>query len=338
MDTTMISIIVPVYNVEPYLRKCLDSVVNQTYRDLEILVIDDGSTDGSGAICDEYAEEDERVKVFHTENRGLSCARNMGLNNANGEWIGFVDSDDWIEPDMYEVLIDRALETGADVAECGVFKEYPNRTEEYKRNNTKMTGIDAIHALIITQELSDGVWSKLWSRDCYEGIRFPEGRIYEDIAVTYRLFEVAEYVCAVDRIEYHYCVRDGSITKKWDLKNLIDYYLAHRERFDYLEKTVDSTVRTELLRQCALAIGKTWAEYSNYSHKEWSVYPNIVNEMNDFILTFVPLFGYSEWRWDFRIGTFFPHFNNSFSFWTAGIAYRLHRVIKQINGIVSISR
>lgn len=92
----MISIIVPVYNVEPYLRKCLDSILDQTYRDLEILIIDDGSTDGSGAICDEYAGKDDRIKVFHTENKGLSAARNLGLDNATADWIGFVDSDDWI--------------------------------------------------------------------------------------------------------------------------------------------------------------------------------------------------------------------------------------------------
>ena len=125
----MISVIIPVYNVEPYLRKCLDSVVNQTYRNLEILVIDDGSTDGSGAICDEYAS-DRRMRIFHTENRGLSCARNLGLDEAKGEWIGFVDSDDWIEPDMYEALLKKAEETGADIVECGVFREYPGRTVE----------------------------------------------------------------------------------------------------------------------------------------------------------------------------------------------------------------
>ena len=128
MDSTMISVIVPVYNVEPYLRKCLDSIVNQTYRDFEILIIDDGSTDGSGRICDEYAEKDSRIKVFHTENRGLSCARNLGLAEAKGEWIGFVDSDDWIEPDMYEVLIRRAEETGADVVECSHYKELDGKT------------------------------------------------------------------------------------------------------------------------------------------------------------------------------------------------------------------
>ena len=124
----MISIIVPVYNVESYLRKCLDSILAQTYRDLEILVVDDGSTDGSGAICDEYAGKDDRIKVFHTENKGLSCARNLGLDSANGDWIGFVDSDDWIELDMYEVLLRKAEKTGADVVECGVYEEHSDET------------------------------------------------------------------------------------------------------------------------------------------------------------------------------------------------------------------
>ncbi len=334
----MISVIVPVYNEELYLRECLDSIVGQTNRDLEILVIDDGSTDGSGQICDEYAELDSRIKVFHTENRGLSCARNLGLDNANGEWIGFVDSDDWIEPDMYEVLLKKALETGADVVECGVFKEYPDRIEEYQRNSNKKTGIEAIYALIITQELSDGVWSKLWSSHCFEGIRFPNGRIYEDIAVTYRLFEIAEYVCTVDRIEYHYCLRDGSITKRRDLKNLIDYYIAQRERFEYLINSVDSTTSRELLRRCAVSIGRTWAGHNDYSRKEWGAYQNIINEMNDFTISFIPLFGYREWHWDLRIGTFFPHFNNTVSFRLAWITYNLHRIIKNMDGIVSFLR
>ena len=103
----MISIIVPVYRVEPYLRQCIESILGQTYRDIEVLLIDDGSPDHSREICDEYAEKDGRVRVFHTENRGLSAARNLGLQEAKGEYIGFVDSDDWIEPEMYEVLLGR---------------------------------------------------------------------------------------------------------------------------------------------------------------------------------------------------------------------------------------
>lgn len=143
----MISVIIPVYNVEPYLRKCLDSVVNQTYKELEIFIIDDGSTDGSGAICDEYVKADKRIRVFHTENRGLSCARNLGLDEVKGEWIGFVDSDDWIEPDMYEVLLTRAKETGADVVECSFIRLYPEKTIVRQKEELIISGKNAIHAL-----------------------------------------------------------------------------------------------------------------------------------------------------------------------------------------------
>lgn len=109
----MISVIVPVYKVAPYLRQCVDSIINQSFDDLEILLIDDGSPDQCGEICDEYAAKDSRVRVFHTENKGLSAARNLGLQKATGEYIGFIDSDDWIEPDMYEVLLRKDTPAGS---------------------------------------------------------------------------------------------------------------------------------------------------------------------------------------------------------------------------------
>lgn len=132
----MISIIVPVYKVEPYLRQCVDSILNQTYRDLEILLIDDGSPDCCGKICDEYEKKDKRVRVFHTENRGLSIARNLGLKETQGDYIGFVDSDDWIEPDMYEVLLKCLEETGADICVCGYSYENGIRTTNTTYENT----------------------------------------------------------------------------------------------------------------------------------------------------------------------------------------------------------
>ena len=189
----MLSVIIPVYNVEPYLEKCLDSVLKQTYKDMEILIIDDGSTDRSGAISDEYAAKDSRIRVFHTENRGLSAARNLGLDNAVGGYIGFVDSDDWIEPDMYEVLLKKAEETGADIVECGVFKEYPDKTVEHQRPDRVMYKIEAIRALV-NRELSNSVWNKVWVKSCYFNIRFPEGRLYEDVAITYRIFDCVDAI------------------------------------------------------------------------------------------------------------------------------------------------
>ena len=152
----MISVIVPVYNVEPYLASCLDSIISQTYRELEILLIDDGSQDEIGKICDRYAASDERIRVFHTENKGLSAARNFGLDRAEGEYIAFVDSDDRIEPDMYDTLLVALIETGADAAACGHFQESANGTVERSPKAAVLTGEQAVIALI-KNELANAV-------------------------------------------------------------------------------------------------------------------------------------------------------------------------------------
>ena len=119
----LISVIVPVYNVEPYLRQCIDSILGQTYKDLQVLLIDDGSPDGSGDICDEYAQKDHRIEVFHTENRGLSAARNLGISEAKGDMISFIDPDDWIEYRLFEVLYTVLERTGADISACSFAEE-----------------------------------------------------------------------------------------------------------------------------------------------------------------------------------------------------------------------
>ena len=128
MDEKLISVIVPVYNVERYLRQCIESITNQSYKNLQIILIDDGSKDNSGKICDEYAEKDKRVEVIHKENTGVSAARNTGLDNAKGEWITFVDADDWVEKNFCEILIKKATENESDCIACGYNKVYCNNT------------------------------------------------------------------------------------------------------------------------------------------------------------------------------------------------------------------
>ena len=171
----MISVIVPVYNVEPYLRKCLDSIVAQTYTDLEILVIDDGSTDRCGAICDSYAERDPRIRVFYTENRGLSAARNLGLDHATGEYIGFVDSDDWIEPDMYEVLLKKAVQTDADIVTCRFFQEYRDRTEEFPgpENEFATEGDEILRTYLFNKRICQDAWNNLYKAELFRSVRYP---------------------------------------------------------------------------------------------------------------------------------------------------------------------
>lgn len=322
----MISVIIPVYNVEPYLRKCLDSVVNQTYRNLEILVIDDGSTDGSGAICDEYAS-DRRMRIFHTENRGLSCARNLGLDEAKGEWIGFVDSDDWIEPDMYEALLKRAEETGADIVECGVFREYPGRTVERKKKERKVSGERAVQELLV-RELSNAVWNKLWKRRCFETIRFPEERIFEEYSVTYQVFAASDTVSTTGTSKYHYLQRKDSLSRIHDMNNLIGYWRSNKERYEFLEKHDKKSSMKEQLRYCATAVARTWAYYYDCSLDERNTYNDTVLEMNAFTKQHIPLFGERDWRLSLRVGVWFPHYNNKLSF---RMSWLINRVFKKIN-------
>ena len=323
----MISVIVPVYNVEPYLRKCLDSVINQTYKDMEILIVDDGSTDGSGDICDEY-KADKRVRVFHTENRGLSCARNVGLDNAKGDWIGFVDSDDWIEPEMYELLIKGAEETGADIVECGIFMEFKARTIQYPAIQTTVCETEAIEALI-RYKIRNQVWNKIWKAECFADIRFPEGRNYEDISTVYKIVQKAK-VTGINGEYYHWRQRASSITHRYNKKDLEDGWIAYKKRYDDLHDCVSSEAEAMLLRQCADAIIRVWAR--NLKSK-CSV--ERVKEMNEFARKHYPVLGFQEWPLKIRVFFFLTRFNNRVSF---TVAYILCRIYRAVNSIIKNNR
>ena len=156
-----ISIIVPVYRTEKYLRECIDSILNQTYRNLEVLLIDDGSPDKSGEICEAYASKDNRIRVFHTINKGLSSARNLGLMNAEGEFIGFVDSDDWIEPNMYEALFKAIQKTDSDICMCRLWDE-TNASSDPHVSEVIFKGNKSLEALI-TGDITNHVWNKLYA-------------------------------------------------------------------------------------------------------------------------------------------------------------------------------
>ena len=300
------------------MRKCLDSIVGQTYRNLEILVIDDGSTDGSGTICDEYAEKDERIRVFHTENRGLSAARNLGLDNASGDWIGFVDSDDWIEPDMYEVLLKRAEETGADVVESGYFIDYVGKTEKYSVGQRIISGSESVEALI-RGEIKTRVWNKVYRSSLFIKMRFPDGRCFEDIATTHRVVRNS-VVTGVPEFFYHYIQRENSISQSHDKQNLIDYWLSHKQRYEDLKGTVSKETVTLLLKECASAISRTWVWYLKSDP-----FPEYINEMSDFSRGNYPVLGMNGWPLYLRICTFLARYNNKVS---CAIAYYLNQLYR----------
>ncbi len=192
----LISVIVPVFNVYRYLRQSLESVLGQTYGNLQVLVVDDGSTDGGGVICDECAARDGRVTVHHTDNRGLSEARNLGLARATGEYVAFLDSDDWLEERAYETLVGEALATGADVVACRFFQEYANGTGESggPLERRVIEGGEILRTYLTGNGIdyvSHDAWNKLYRADLFDGVRYPTGMIFEDIATTYKLLRRA---------------------------------------------------------------------------------------------------------------------------------------------------
>ncbi len=212
----LVSVIVAVYNIEEYLPRCVDSILAQTYRNLEIILVDDGSKDQSGNICDSYAEKDRRIKVIHKKNGGLSDARNAGMNAATGEYIGFVDGDDWIEPDMYRAMYFACEKEKAQAAVCR-YKQITKSgiIDGSAGNSVSLSRDEALEIYVCGDErylIYNSVWSKLFARDLVEGMRFPVGKNSEDIMFTTRAFCRMERLVYLDEAYYNYVLdREGSI-------------------------------------------------------------------------------------------------------------------------------
>ena len=238
MKEPLISVIVPVYKVEKYLNRCVKSIIDQTYENLEIILVDDGSPDCCPALCDAWKEKDNRIKVIHKSNGGLSDARNAGMEVANGELMGFVDSDDWIAPDMYQCLHEAMKADNSDIAACGVEMVWEDGTSS--RTLTKMGSCvlnrkEAMEALIEESWLKQPVWYKLYKTNLIRKILFPVEKYHEDAFWSYQVIGAAERVSVTDHVGYYYWQRNGSIMgEKYSLKRL-DAIEALEQRQDYLE-------------------------------------------------------------------------------------------------------
>lgn len=213
----MITIVVPVYNVEVYLKECVDSLLAQTYGDFEIILVNDGSTDSSPAMCDAYAAQDSRIRVIHQENKGLSGARNTAIEAARGEYLIFVDSDDYLPLDTLEILHSIAQETGADyVAGYSLAKRENGKVELILlRDEVKgvevYTGKDKMYNYVRTPKMTASACGKLYTRELFREIRFPAGKLYEDVHTTYRLVHEAKCMALTEKATYVYRKREGSI-------------------------------------------------------------------------------------------------------------------------------
>ena len=234
-----ISIVVPVYNVEEYLLRCLKSLVHQTYNNIEIILVDDGSTDNSGKICDEFGDRYPQIKTVHKHNGGLSDARNLGIQLAQGSYIGFVDSDDWIAIDMYEKLYMELRESNADIAVCERDLVIDDRIVHTKCLNSVqiMDSHDALKILAVDKKYKSHAWNKLYKRELFSNIEFPVGKYYEDILIMYKLFEKAKRIVFIDHAYYYYYQRKNSIVGSKNLDSLDDYIEACKYRYFELKNT-----------------------------------------------------------------------------------------------------
>lgn len=233
----LISLIIPVYKVEQYLDRCLQSVVEQSYENLEIILVDDGSPDGCPALCDAWAEKDKRIRVIHKANGGLSDARNAGLAVAAGEYLAFIDSDDWLSPEMLMRLYDALQRDDSDIAACAVEMFWEDDTPPRcltARTNCVLDTEQAEAALLAESTLKQPVWYKLYRRACIEGIPFETGRQHEDVFWSYQVFGNARRVSVIDYVGYHYRQRENSIMGAvYSLKRL-DAIEAYERRYTYL--------------------------------------------------------------------------------------------------------
>lgn len=236
---TAISVIVPVYNVKPYLRSCVDSILAQTLPGIEIILVDDGSTDGSGLICDEYARQNKCIQVIHKENGGLGSARNAGLDAARGAYIAFVDSDDCIAPEMYQRLLCALRENNAELSICGYQKIETSGAQGIANTHPfeTMTGMQALEKLYTNDYVYFTIaCNKLFKRSVFDSLRFPQGTLFEDGYAAFRYYYAAQTVVCLPACYYFYLTRHGSITTSLlSIKNL-DGLDAEVDSIDFLSE------------------------------------------------------------------------------------------------------
>lgn len=256
---SLISVIVPIYNVEKYLARCVDSIVNQTYKNLEIILVDDGSPDLCPQMCDDYAEKESRIKVVHKKNGGLSDARNAGIAVATGEYISFIDSDDYVSDDFFECLLDVMNKENSDIAECSVVKFYEvNRFDEFSDDLSVKTydTQDAMSALIAENPFHQHVWNKLYKTELVKDIPYAVDKLNEDEFWTYQVFGRANKVSKLNKTMYYYFQRNSSIMGVGYNIRRLDALEGKANRQKYIENNfpdLSTQAKIDLYGSCMFA-------------------------------------------------------------------------------------
>lgn len=234
-----VSVIIPVHNTAPYLKRCVDSVINQTMKSIEIILVDNLSDDGSGQICDEYALVDDRIKVLHLDKAGPSIARNAGISIASAPYIGFVDSDDFILPMMYEEMLDALLLNNSEMVYCNLCQEFADGHIEDKNLNSGRIDVRSPKDVIIDvfcEKVSNSCCTKLFKKELFQNLLFPVGAFFEDHDTFYKWANLCHKISWIDKTYYYYYQREGSTCHSIDLNKRFDYFMAEYNRLFFVHQ------------------------------------------------------------------------------------------------------
>ena len=275
MHSPLVSVIVPVYKAEKCIHRCLDSLLLQTFHNYEILLVDDGSPDRSGEICDEYAAKEARIKVFHKENGGVSSARQCGLDNAQGEYIIHTDPDDWLEPYMLEELYKKAKSEDADIVGCDYFNEYYDH-KEYVAQVYDTDKATMMNNLFINRNMSHSLWSHLVKRELYllNNISFIKGiNLGEDLVVMIKLHFYADKCTSVSKPLYHYYCHSSSMVNSMSRQNIIEIKNAIREIDNFLKQNeCFLKYKTSFLGMCFMHKRSLVTNKHIRDYKQWKIF------------------------------------------------------------------
>lgn len=280
MKNDLVSIVVPVYNVEKYLKKCIESIISQTYKNLEIILVDDGSTDGSGKICDDYLTKDKRIKVIHKQNGGLSDARNVGIGVATGKYITFIDSDDYVENDYIEYLYNLIINNKCDMSICSLKLHSKNKfiDNAINYNTCIFTNKECLKNMLCENGFNVSACAKMYKTKLFENIDFPYGKLCEDNGTTYKLILKCDKIAYGNESKYIYEMRNNSImhtsfsSKKLDLIELTD--LMYDDVIKIFPDLKDALIkrkihsRFSILRQIVMSNDKNTKNIFNKYKKE----------------------------------------------------------------------
>ncbi len=317
-DNPLISVLIPVFNTEQYLCQCLESVVRQTYTNIEIILIDDGSTDNSGSICDSYAKQDARIRVIHTGNRGIATARNHGLELAKGSYIVFLDSDDWMELHSIETLLSKAVQTGADIVVTGCFTEFKGKSLPSGHREEQILYKNDILSAYAKEILRDIVWNKLYRKECFADVVFPDGHTYEDVKTTHKLLTDVVMkngkIAIISEDLYHYRMRKSSIVHTKTVDHIIDSWEAYYGKYSLMTEHSQ-----QLVANCYTIIGQMWINYHRFSRENRrKAYPHIV-EMHAFSKKHYTLVVRGNYPLSIKLVCIMTQIKNTPALWLFGI-------------------